>query len=402
MDWSPYTIRFARTGKIDVLCFSYILAFSRRQYVDFVLHRDFFTLIRRHQDAFTYFGGVPLHCLYDGEKTVLLRWEASRPIFNPAFVAFITHYQCRPRMCRPGKPETKGKVEAPFQYVEKNLLGGRTPQDLEDLRAIARWWMRERSDTHIHDTTRRPPLELFLEQEQGALQPLPAHPYDSSEVAMRVCRLDGFLEFETNSYSVPYEYVTDILTLKATEHEILIYSPELDLVAHHERFPAGARQKSENPAHRTSKKVRYGLEPVKEAFLALGETAAAFLEGLKTLHSRSCGFHARLILQLKEHYLSENIHLALVHALRYQAFDAKAIERILVAKFPRRTLESIRNEKAAAILEKALPTIRQRPLEEYQTFLTPKEDTNDKPTAEPGTDPESTPGAPPVTETPAP
>ena len=35
MDWSPYTIPFTRTGKATVQCFSYILGFSRRQYIDF-------------------------------------------------------------------------------------------------------------------------------------------------------------------------------------------------------------------------------------------------------------------------------------------------------------------------------------------------------------------------------
>lgn len=74
---------------------------------------------------FSLFGGVPDTCLYDGEKTVILRWEAEKPIFNPAFMAFITHYHCRPIACAPGRPETKGKVEAPFSYVEKNLLNAR-------------------------------------------------------------------------------------------------------------------------------------------------------------------------------------------------------------------------------------------------------------------------------------
>ena len=240
MDWSPYTIPFTRTGKAEVLCFSYILGFSRRQYIDFTTNRKFFTLIRRHQDAFDHFEGVPKQCLYDGEKTVLLRWEAGRPVYNPAFIAFITHYHCKPIGVR--RPETKGKVEAPFQYVEKNLLNARTFQDLDDLRATARWWLRERSDKHPHDTTHRPPLELFMEQERGALQPLPLHDYDSSEVALRVCSIDGFLDFETNRYSVPYEYVADILTLKATEQEVFIYSPEIELVAQHERLPSGGRE----------------------------------------------------------------------------------------------------------------------------------------------------------------
>jgi transposase len=107
MDWSPYTLDFTRSGRQQVLCFSYILGHSRRQYIDFTTDRKFFTLIRRHQDAFAHFNGVPKTCLYDGEKTVILRREAGQAVFNPAFVAFITHYCCRPVACLPGRAQTK-------------------------------------------------------------------------------------------------------------------------------------------------------------------------------------------------------------------------------------------------------------------------------------------------------
>ena len=371
MDWSPYTIPFTQSGKGQVQCFSYILGFSRRQYIDFTTRHDFYSLIRRHQDAFEYFGGVPRECLYDNEKTVVLRWECGRPVFNPAFTAFITHYQCKPIACRQGRPETKGKVEAPFQYVEGNLLSGRDFQDLEDLRARACWWLKEKSDLHIHDTTRHAPLELFA---QEALQPLPLHPYDSSEVALRVCGSDGFIEFETNHYSVPSEHIADILTLKATEQEILIYSPEIELLARHERYPAGLGKRVENPDHFKTKKIRYGLEPVREAFLELGERAETFLKGLTERHPRNCGFQARYILRMKEHYQSEDIHRAIEHAIGYQAFEASAIERILRAKATVRTLESIRNERARHQLEQALPRITQRPLDQYSDLLREEND----------------------------
>jgi len=365
MDWSPYKIRFIRTGRAEVLCFSYILGFSRRQYIDFTLKRDFFTLIRRHQDAFQYFTGVPKECLYDGEKTVILRREAGRPVFNPAFTAFITHYNCKPIACRPRSPKTKGKIEAPFQYVEGNLLCAREFQDLEDLRATARWWLTDISDRHIHNTTKRSPIELFLEEEQTTLQSLPAFPYDSSEVRLVVCRSDGLVQFETNRYSVPTGYIADILTIKATEKEILIYSPELELLAHHERQAAGNNVMMEDPAHHRVKRDCYGLEPVRETFLALGEATGEFLKGLKDKHPKNCGFHARFILGLKEQFLSDDIHQALVHALRYHAFDGKSIERILRAQACPRTLESIRNERARQELEHTLPKIMQRPLAEY-------------------------------------
>jgi transposase len=367
MDWSPYTLSFTRTGRQKVNCFSYVLGFSRRQYIDFTSDRKFFTLIRRHQDAFKHFNGVPDSCLYDSEKTVVLRWEGGQPVYNPAFVAFITHYHCRPIACTRGRPQTKGKVEAPFNYVEKNLLNGRKFEDLQDLRQAARWWLNNRSDLHIHDTTRRAPLELFMEKEQSALMALPAHDYDTAEVALRVCRVDGFLEHETNLYSVPYEYIADIVTVKATENEIFVYSPELKVIAHHERKPIGAREKLEDPAHRRSEKVRYGLEPIKDAFLALGDGADDFLKGLKERH-RNCGFQARFILRLKEQYHCEDIHAALMHAMKYYAFDGKAVERILKARFSPRQLESMAARSAAKIFL-SLPEIRQRPLEDYCHFI---------------------------------
>lgn len=365
MDWSPYTIDFTRSGKTTVLCFSYILGFSRRQYIDFVTHRDFYTLIRRHVDAFGYYGGVPRQCLYDNEKTVVLRWEANRPLYNPAFIDFITHYQCKPIACRQGRAQTKGKIERPFQYVEGNLLNGRTLVDMEDLRGCRSWWLAEKSDTHIHETTGRPPIELFLTEEKSRLTALPAHAYDCGQVALRVCTLDGFVEFETNRYSVPYECVGDILSLKATDREVFIYSPYIELIARHERCVNGHGQTCEEPAHRQSKKVRYGLEPIRETFERLGDHAPAFLAGLQNKHPRHCGFHARRILLLKERYNADDIDRACGRACRYHAYDADAIQRILQAMASPRTLESVRNEKARTELEKTLPPIRQRALAEY-------------------------------------
>jgi transposase len=370
MDWSPYKLKLRCGRLLQVLCFSYVLGFSRRQYIDFVEHRDFYTLIRRHQAAFEYFGGVPEHCLYDSEKTVVLRWEANQPLYNPSFLQFITHYACRPVACQRGRAQTKGKVEAPFQYVEGNLLNGRTFVDLDDLRRTARWWMVNRSDTHVHDTTRQPPLERFLAAESLALQPLPLHPYDTSEVGFRVCSMDGFIEWETNRYSVPYEHVGEILTVRATEAEVIVYGPDIRKIAMHERRPDSSHQVIESVQHRAhAKKVRYGLAPVRQTFIALGEATEDFLKGLQKSFPRNSGYHARYILLLKDTYNVDDIHRALLHAMRYHAYDCMAVERILKARFRPRTLEQCIHRKSGEQLRGALPRVEQRRLSEYQVLL---------------------------------
>ena len=111
------------------------------------------------------------------------------------------------------------------------------------------------------------------------------------------------------------------------------------MIAYHERLPAGLGEKIEKPEHRGSKRVRYGLETVKDAFLSLGDAAEYFLKALKEKYPRNCGFHARYILRMKEEYNCDDINKALSHANRYQAFDSKAIERILKVKANKRTLE---------------------------------------------------------------
>ncbi len=260
-------------------------------------------------------------------------------------------------------------MEAPFQYVEKNLLNARDFEDLDDLKAWARWWLKNRSDTHIHDTTNRAPLELFMESEAHRLLPLPMHSYDTSEVGYRICRLDGFVEWDTSTYSVPYEYVAELLVVKASEEEIVIFGPDLRKIATHERLSLGANGKIELTEHRNSKKIRYGLEPVRELFLALGTHSEEFLRGLQSKYPRNCGFHARRILILKQRYHCDDIHKALRHAIRYHAYDTSAVERILKARFKERTLEEVKSKEAVQRLRSALPKIEQRSLGEYQALF---------------------------------
>ena len=78
MDYSPYEIAFTAEGRRRVHAFSYILAYSRRQYVRFVETQDFATTIREHVRAFAYLGGLAATCLYDNMKVVVTGYDARR------------------------------------------------------------------------------------------------------------------------------------------------------------------------------------------------------------------------------------------------------------------------------------------------------------------------------------
>jgi transposase len=133
MDYAQYDLDFTDEGRRRVYLFSYLLAWSRRQHLCFTECQDFTTTIRQHVRAFEHLGGVAAECLYDNLKVVVSRYEDGLPIYNTRFLAFATHYGFRPVACRPRRPQTKGKVERPFHYVETNLLNGRSFRSLEHL-----------------------------------------------------------------------------------------------------------------------------------------------------------------------------------------------------------------------------------------------------------------------------
>ena len=107
MDWAMYTIDFSAEGPRRVNLFSYLLGYSRRQYLHFTERQDFETLLREHVRAFEHLGGVAATCLYDNMKTVVDRWEGGEPLYNTRFLAFATHYGFRPRLLAAAAPDER-------------------------------------------------------------------------------------------------------------------------------------------------------------------------------------------------------------------------------------------------------------------------------------------------------
>ena len=63
MDHGVYDIDFLREGRRRVYLFSYLLGYSRRQYLRWVESMDLLTTLREHVHAFHHLGGVARVCL---------------------------------------------------------------------------------------------------------------------------------------------------------------------------------------------------------------------------------------------------------------------------------------------------------------------------------------------------
>ena len=117
-DWSEYHIKFTSTGETEkVIIFSFVLGYSRRQYMNLVDDQTQRTLFRELIAAFIYLDGVPQEVKGDNQKACVDRWELGRPVFNRKYLEFATHYRFRPLTITPGKPVENLKVERPFHYT---------------------------------------------------------------------------------------------------------------------------------------------------------------------------------------------------------------------------------------------------------------------------------------------
>jgi transposase len=382
MDWAVYKIEFSAEPVRRVSLFSYVLGYSRRQYLHFTENQDFETLLREHVRAFEHLGGVAATCLYDNMKTVVDRWEGDAPLYNARFLAFATHYGFKPRACWPRRPQTKGKVERPFSYVESNLLNGRTFSTLEHLNQTAQAWLANTADVRVHRETGKRPLDAHAE-ERAHLLPLPANGYDTARVVYRVVDGEGLIAYESNRYSTPWRFVGRLLPVRVSEQELIVYDPaSLEPVARH---PLAARhekgQRRIDPAHRPTRNTKEQEEVLRQRYGELGEVALRFLEGLLRAH-RDGKSQARKVLALLSLYQREDVLAALERAARYHAFSFNSVERILAAQArPRPPLDCM-NEQYRPGLTDDTP-VGPRPTAEYQELLQEPDDHDPPPETEP-------------------
>jgi len=368
MDWSTYTINFTQEGRRRVELFSYILGYSRRQYICFTERQDFETTVRQHVAAFEHLGGVAATCLYDNMKVVVTRWEDGQPIYNTRFLAFATHYGYKPWACEPRRPETKGKVERPFDYAEKNLLNARTFRSLEHLNEVARWWLSEVNDRRIHGTTKRSPLKLH-EEEKPHLIDLPAIRFDTAQVVYRNVDSEGLINYLDNRYSAPWRLIGQMLPVRILEDQLEIYNTSIERVATH-NLARGRNEKHVQDSHRPPRDHQEQLAILREKYTLRGQVAVEYFDGIL----RKCrnGRHeAQRILSLLYGYPKKDGLAAMQRGVEHHAYGYQSLERILAHFGTPKANWELLSEREQEALQRITESTRveARSSKEYQQLI---------------------------------
>jgi len=170
----------------------------------------------------------------------------------------------------------------------------------------------------------------------------------------------------------------ELLPVRITEKELIIYGPDVKEIARHELYPSGITgERHALPEHSPGRDPQQKYALLKQRFAEFGAEGILFFEQL--VKTRRYGKEeACRVLGLLSSYHREDLQGALERAARYRAFSLSAVERILAAQArPKLACESLEQEAREHLQELFRQSpVSMRPAEEYQELLQEKGNEN--------------------------
>jgi len=246
IDWGQACV-YLRSRPVELHIFVLTLGFSRRGFYRVCPDERLAQFLDAHESAFEYFGGHTREHLYDRPRTVCSGSVGGKVIWNATFKAFADYWGFEPRVCRPYRAQTKGKVESGVKYFRRNFLPGRTFIDYEDFQAQLGQWMTTIADMRVHGTTHERPIDRFA-GEREAMVPIAGRPsFQLDAPRSRIVAEDYLVALDTNRYSVPFQLIGRVVEIIRRDDEIRILHRG-EVVATH-RVLSGKHEVRIDPAH---------------------------------------------------------------------------------------------------------------------------------------------------------
>jgi len=313
----------------NLQCASLILGYSR------VLYTRFFPRFTRFEAkvflswAFEFMQGVCPRCVIDNTSVIVGQDSGPNAVIAPEMEAFARMYQVRFVPHRINDANRKGRIERPYDYIDKNFLAGRTFNDLTDLNNQALQWCRQKANSRIKRSLGMSPQQAYL-QEKPYLTPLPVHTPEVYRLQYRVVDSEGYIQLESNRYSVPE-------SLLGQKVEVYMFWDRVEVVAghkkvaKHQRVLESRQARVTDPAHH-SPITRKSTGPCKEETLLTGHSPDldTYVAEIKK-RSRGRGAQPlRRLLKLKRTYPREPFSKALERALHYNMYDLNRLEDLIL------------------------------------------------------------------------
>jgi transposase len=287
-DFGEVSVRLVDGPRRTVHFAAYRLKYSRWMSVVLVPTERVEPLIRSLLESFAASGGVPLRVVFDNPKTVVLRHEEGRPVWNPVLAPVAIDYGFTIELCTPRQPQQKGAVENLVGYVKRAFFRARRFHDLTtDLPQQLGTWLTEVNTTRPSRATKEIPA-VRLVAELPRMKPLAIAP---TEYALSFAVTVGPTAMVTHQgirYAMPAGACGIPATLWLYPDRVKIVTAGGKHEAVHPRFPAHGTV-SYLPGQRAAQLAavagaRKRLYFMRERLLELGPVGEGYLTEL--IHQR--------------------------------------------------------------------------------------------------------------------
>jgi transposase len=365
--WSPgdaLVIDWGSQGSLHVFCA--VLAWSRVRFVRFAADEKAATTMGLLAECFEVLGGVPKTVLADRMGCLKAGVVANVVVPTADYVRFAAHYRFRPDFCEAADPESKGIVEHLVGYAKRDLIIPAAPavSDLLAANRQAAAWCAE-VNAAVHSEVCAVPAER-LDQERELLAGLPSlRPEIGARPASRKVDKLSCVRFGSARYSVPARLIGRTVLLRVADGQVQVLEPFTgEIAAEHALVaPGEASIADEHYGSARPDKPRRAPRPRTEAekqFLALGETASAFLAGAAGAGVANLPREISEILTLQAAHGPDALIAALDRAVEFRRWRAGDVRSILAAAGAAPTP---RDPGQALVL--TLPAVPVRPLSDY-------------------------------------
>ena len=201
-----------RRGHDPLKAFVATLGYSRATYVRFYDNERSESWLDGLKRSMGYFGGVPREVLFDNAKAIMIERDAyaqGEHRWNPTLLSVADDYGFIPKVCRPYRAKTKGKVERFNRYLKSsfvvplratlNTSGLRL--DVHTANGYIGQWLAQTANARVHGTTGDIPQTRLLD-EQDALLPLP---------------------IEVGNLMVPVSHPISPMPIESLQHPLSVY-----------------------------------------------------------------------------------------------------------------------------------------------------------------------------------
>ena len=117
IDWAHVGSLAVPGGKRPLWAFVMVLAYSRAMWAELVVDMGVESLRRSLVRASAFFGGSPRQWLFDNTKTVVIERSGDAIRFHPDLLDLAARLHVQPALCRPRRPQEKGKVERAIRGI---------------------------------------------------------------------------------------------------------------------------------------------------------------------------------------------------------------------------------------------------------------------------------------------